>query len=240
VGNGAEVTWCVARQSWRIGRLLAGNVRGRGTASDTPAGRPTADLPTKTLTRTRRAQSRSCTRDRREHVELREPASSLRVAISSSQTDTEVLATSSTSYSRRASLVERAVALRQVKGASPSRCCLTAAECPGAAKNASPRWWASATAKPYRHSDHRHLGTNPHHAFLEDGDIVDVDRSGARITDLQGNRSCAAAHGDLDSGSAEKAAIRFMLKDLEQPHAVTDTLRDACCDSHDAVLEDQR
>jgi len=79
--------------------------------------------------------------------------------------------------------------------------------------------------------------------FLEDGDVVELDRAGARITDLEGNPVVRKPRSvTWTAAQAEKAGYpHFMLKEIyEQPHAVTDTLRGRLLpDSHDAVLDDQ-
>jgi glucosamine--fructose-6-phosphate aminotransferase (isomerizing) len=64
--------------------------------------------------------------------------------------------------------------------------------------------------------------------FLQNGDVVEVTRDGARVTGMDGN-PCEREAGDYpyDVSAAEKGGYRdFMLKEIhEQPEAWADTLR---------------
>jgi glucosamine--fructose-6-phosphate aminotransferase (isomerizing) len=181
------------------------------------------------------------------HVELRE-----RLIASgrhfSSQTDTEVLAhlIDEALQAGAASLVEAVrAALVQVKGAFAI--VVLSDNSPGvlvAAKNASPLVVGVGQGEMFLASDAAAiLEQTREMLFLEDGDVVELDRAGARITDLEGNPVVRKPRSvTWTAAQAEKAGYpHFMLKEIyEQPHAVTDTLRGRLLpDSHDAVLDDQ-
>jgi len=181
------------------------------------------------------------------HVELRE-----RLIASgrhfSSQTDTEVLAhlIDEALQAGAASLVEAVrAALRQVKGAYAIA--VLSDRSPNAlvaAKNASPLVVGIGQGEMFIASDAPAILEQTRDVlFLEDGDVVELDRSGARITDLDGNPVVRKPRTlTWSAGQAEKAGYpHFMLKEIhEQPRAVTDTLRGRLLpDSHDAVLEGQ-
>ena len=181
------------------------------------------------------------------HVELRE-----RLIASgrhfSSQTDTEVLAhlIDEALQAGAASLVEAVrAALVQVKGAFAI--VVLSDNSPGvlvAAKNASPLVVGVGQGEMFVASDAPAiLEQTREMLFLEDGDVVELDRAGARITDLEGNPVVRKPRSvTWTAAQAEKAGYpHFMLKEIyEQPHAVTDTLRGRLLpDSHDAVLDDQ-
>ena len=181
------------------------------------------------------------------HVELRE-----RLIASgrhfSSQTDTEVLAhlIDEALQAGAASLVEAVrVALRQVTGAYAIA--VLSDRSPNvlvAAKNASPLVLGIGKGEMFIASDAPAiLEQTRDMLFLEDGDIAELDHSGARITDLDGNPVVRKPRTvTWTAGQAEKAGYpHFMLKEIhEQPRAVTDTLRGRLLpDSNDAVLEDQ-
>ena len=181
------------------------------------------------------------------HVELRE-----RLIASgrhfSSQTDTEVLAhlIDEAAQAGAASLVEAVrAALRQVTGAYAIA--VLSDRSPNvlvAAKNASPLVVGIGQGEMFLASDAPAILEQTRDVlFLEDGDVVELDRSGARITDLEGNPVVRKPRTlTWTAAQAEKAGYpHFMLKEIyEQPHAVTDTLRGRLLpDSNDAVLEDQ-
>ena len=181
------------------------------------------------------------------HVELRE-----RLIASgrhfSSQTDTEVLAhlIDEALQAGAGSLVEAVrTALRQVTGAYAIA--VLSDRSPNAlvaAKNASPLVLGVGNGETFIASDAPAiLEQTRDMLFLEDGDIAELDRSGARITDLDGNPVVRKPRTvTWTAGQAEKAGYpHFMLKEIhEQPRAVTDTLRGRLLpDSNDAVLEDQ-
>ena len=181
------------------------------------------------------------------HVELRE-----RLIASgrhfSSQTDTEVLAhlIDEALQAGAASLVEAVrAALVQVKGAFAI--VVLSDNSPGvlvAAKNASQLVVGVGQGEMFLASDAAAiLEQTREMLFLEDGDVVELDRAGARITDLEGNPVVRKPRSvTWTAAQAEKAGYpHFMLKEIyEQPHAVTDTLRGRLLpDSHDAVLDDQ-
>jgi glucosamine--fructose-6-phosphate aminotransferase (isomerizing) len=113
-----------------------------------------------------------------------------------------------------------------------------------AAKNASPLVVGVGQGEMFLASDAAAiLEQTREMLFLEDGDVVELDRAGARITDLEGNPVVRKPRSvTWTAAQAEKAGYpHFMLKEIyEQPHAVTDTLRGRLLpDSHDAVLDDQ-
>jgi glucosamine--fructose-6-phosphate aminotransferase (isomerizing) len=181
------------------------------------------------------------------HVQLRE-----RLIASgrhfSSQTDSEVLAhlIDEALLAGAVSLVEAVrVALRQVEGAYAVA--VLSDRNPNAlvaAKNASPLVVGLGQGEMFLASDAPAILEQTREViFLEDGDVVELDRSGPRITDLQGN-SLVRKPRTLrwSAAQAEKAGYpHFMLKEIyEQPTAVTDTLRGRLLpDTHDAVLDDQ-
>jgi glutamine---fructose-6-phosphate transaminase (isomerizing) len=79
--------------------------------------------------------------------------------------------------------------------------------------------------------------------FLEDGDVVAIDRTSAIITDFDGNpRQRNKKTVTWTAGQAEKAGYpHFMLKEIhEQPQAVSDTLRSRLLlDANDVSLDGQ-
>jgi glucosamine--fructose-6-phosphate aminotransferase (isomerizing) len=79
--------------------------------------------------------------------------------------------------------------------------------------------------------------------FLEDGDVVALDRTSIRITDIDGQpRTRPRKTVTWTAGQAEKAGYpHFMLKEIyEQPQVVSDTLRSRLLiDSNDASLDGQ-
>ena len=181
------------------------------------------------------------------HVQLRE-----RLIASgrhfSSQIDSEVLAHLIDEALRAGatSLVEAVrSALRQVTGAY-AIAVLSDRNPDGlvAAKNASPLVLGLGEKEMFIASDAPAiLDQTREVVFLEDGDVAEVDRSGARITDLQGKPVVRTPRTlNWTAAQAEKAGYpHFMLKEIfEQPTAVTDTLRGRLLpDSHDAVLGEQ-
>jgi glucosamine--fructose-6-phosphate aminotransferase (isomerizing) len=77
--------------------------------------------------------------------------------------------------------------------------------------------------------------------FLEDNELLRVDRGGYSLSDLDGNqvvRMAVEVEWDLDA--AEKGGYEdFMLKEIyEQPRAVADTLRDKMDPSGEIVLDE--
>jgi len=181
------------------------------------------------------------------HVELRERLIALGRHFSS-QTDTEVLAhlIDEASQAGAASLVEAVrAALGQVRGAYAI--VVLSDRSPGvlvAAKNASPLVVGIGQGEMFVASDAPAiLEQTREMLFLEDGDIVELDRLTAHITDLDGTPVVRKPRTvTWSAAQAEKGGYpHFMLKEIhEQPQAVTDTLGGRLMpDSHDAVLEDQ-
>ncbi|HEX7597915.1 MAG TPA: glutamine--fructose-6-phosphate transaminase (isomerizing) [Polyangia bacterium] len=165
-----------------------------------------------------------------------------------SQTDTEVLAhlIDEALLAGATSLGEAVrVALRQVNGAFAVA--VLSDHHPHtlvAAKNASPLVLGLGQGEIFVASDAAAILEHTREViFLEDGDVVEVDRSGARITDLAGTLLARKPRTlNWTASQAEKSGYpHFMLKEIhEQPTAVTDTLRGRLLpDSNDAVLEDQ-
>jgi len=72
-------------------------------------------------------------------------------------------------------------------------------------------------------------GTTDQIAYLEDGDVVDLQREGMRVTDRTGQQVERTVHTvHLHTGAAELGPYRhYMQKEIfEQPRAVGDTLQD--------------
>jgi glucosamine--fructose-6-phosphate aminotransferase (isomerizing) len=181
------------------------------------------------------------------HVELRERLMATG-RVFSSQTDTEVLAhlIDEALQAGAASLGEAVrAALRQVRGAFAIA--VISDRSPNvliAAKNASPLVIGLGQGEMFIASDAPAILEQTREVlFLEDGDVVEVDRSGARITDLDGKPLVRQPRTlNWTAAQAEKAGYpHFMLKEIhEQPTAVADTLRGRLLpDSNDAILEDQ-
>jgi glutamine---fructose-6-phosphate transaminase (isomerizing) len=111
-----------------------------------------------------------------------------------------------------------------------------------AAKNASPLVLGMGKGEMFLASDVPALLQHTREVlFLEDGDIAELTRGGARLSDLEGRaleRKAKTISWSADQ--AEKAGFpHFMLKEIhEQPRAVTDTLRGRLLpDKNDAILD---
>jgi glucosamine--fructose-6-phosphate aminotransferase (isomerizing) len=179
------------------------------------------------------------------HVELR---ARLRAAgrTFSSETDTEIAAhlIDEALLSGAPSLLEAVRrALRQIEGTyalvvlsdlHPDRVI--------AAKHASPLVVGLGRGEMFLASDVPALLEHTREVlFLEDGDIAELTRHGAEVTNLEGQRQARAPRTiTWTAAQAEKAGYpHFMLKEIhEQPRAVTDTLRGRLLpDKNDAVLD---
>jgi glucosamine--fructose-6-phosphate aminotransferase (isomerizing) len=181
------------------------------------------------------------------HVELRERLTASG-RVFTSQTDTEVLAHLIDEAVRAGapSLGEAVrVALRQVTGAFAIA--VVSDRHPQVligAKQASPLVVGLGKDEMFLASDASAILEQTREViFLEDGEVVEVERSGVRITDLQGGPIQRASRTlNWTASQAEKAGYpHFMLKEIfEQPTAVADTLRGRLLpDDVDAVLEGQ-
>ena len=111
-----------------------------------------------------------------------------------------------------------------------------------AAKNASPLVLGMGKGEMFLASDVPAMLQHTREVlFLEDGDIAELTKNGARISDLEGralDRKAKTISWSADQ--AEKAGFpHFMLKEIhEQPRAVTDTLRGRLLpDKNDAILD---
>jgi glucosamine--fructose-6-phosphate aminotransferase (isomerizing) len=181
------------------------------------------------------------------HVELRERLTASGRTFTS-QTDTEVLAHLIDEALRAGapSLGEAVrLALRQVTGAFAIA--VVSDRNPNilvGAKQASPLVVGVGQEEMFLASDASAILEQTREViFLEDGEVVEVERSGVRITDLQGGPIKRASRTlNWTASQAEKAGYpHFMLKEIfEQPTSVADTLRGRLLpDSADAVLEGQ-
>jgi len=249
VCNGEQAIWCAARASWRLWkscwpRKVQWVAYGIGHTRWATHGRPSDE---KRSSAQGRPHLGGAQRDRREPRGAARAAHRLGSRFSS-QTDTEVLAhlIDEALQAGAASLVEAVrAALRQVTGAYAIA--VLSDRSPNvlvAAKNASPLVLGLGKGEMFIASDAPAiLEQTRDMLFLEDGDIAELDHSGARITDLDGNPVVRKPRTvTWTAGQAEKAGYpHFMLKEIhEQPRAVTDTLAGRLLpDSNDAVLEDQ-
>jgi glucosamine--fructose-6-phosphate aminotransferase (isomerizing) len=164
-----------------------------------------------------------------------------------SQTDTEVLAhLVDEALDKGANSLGDAVraALRQVEGAYAVA--VVSDRHPGAvvgAKKASPLVVGLGQGESFLASDAAALLEHTRDmVFLEDGDVVELNEVGTRITDLLGTAIERKPRTvTWNAAQAEKAGYpHFMLKEIhEQPRAVTDTLRGRLLpDTHDVALDD--
>ncbi len=150
----------------------------------------------------------------------------------SSDTDTELVAHLIDQHSRRGKDIEGAVraALQEIHGAyalavisakEPDRLVV--------AKNASPLVLGLGDGETYCGSDiPALLPYTRNMVFLEDGEMAVLERSGARITRIDGKLvEREPRYIDWSPVMAEKAGFKhFMLKEIfEQPRAMEDTLR---------------